>query len=118
MARTAIMLALGALFVFGCATTDHVDDANTGGGMTDGGEMMSDGIDGGDGDNASLDDAARMGLAVFRNDEGEIVCPVKGGVTTPQTPYGYWDYEGMRYYFCCQGCPLKFAANLEKYAKE
>jgi len=29
----------------------------------------------------------------------------------------YADYKGRRYFFCCAGCPEKFAANPAKYAK-
>lgn len=58
-------------------------------------------------------------LAVFKNNKGEIVCPVQGDViATPEKAFAHQDYEGMRYYFCCGGCPEEFAANPEKYAKK
>ena len=133
MARIAILLALGALLVFGCTTTDQVDDAIMGGGMTVGGEMMPDdgmeaavhahgddslGEDRGDGETSSQSEGAPMDIAVYRNLAGEIEDPVFGIITSPETAVGYQDYEGMRYYFSCIGCKLKFAANPEKYAKK
>lgn len=29
----------------------------------------------------------------------------------------YADYKGRRYFFCCNGCPQKFAKNPAKYSK-
>jgi len=52
----------------------------------------------------------------FTNDKGQIVCPVMGTVIEdPKKAVGYEDYEGKRYYFCCDGCPSQFKANPEKY---
>lgn len=52
----------------------------------------------------------------FTNDKGEIVCPVMGTVIEdPSKAVGYQDYEGKRYYFCCDGCPAQFKADPEKY---
>lgn len=57
-------------------------------------------------------------LAAFRNDAGELVCPVQGDVIPDaDKAAGFQDYEGKRYYFCCAGCPEAFAADPAKYAK-
>lgn len=49
--------------------------------------------------------------------DGKIVCPVMKGVEISNTEgKKYQDYEGVRYYFCCDGCPEKFAAEPAKYA--
>ena len=48
----------------------------------------------------------------------EVTCPVmtnekfKVSVATPVV-----DYKGKAYFMCCNGCPQKFMANPEKYAK-
>lgn len=50
-------------------------------------------------------------------EDGKIVCPVMKGVEISNTDgKKYQDYEGVRYYFCCDGCPEKFAADPAKYA--
>lgn len=30
----------------------------------------------------------------------------------------YFDYKGRRYFFCCKGCPERFQANPERFAKK
>lgn len=52
----------------------------------------------------------------FTNSEGQIVCPVMGTVTSEKDAVGYQDYNGKRYYFCCDDCPDKFKADPAKYA--
>lgn len=55
----------------------------------------------------------------YTNDQGEIVCPVMGTVIKDKTKaVGYQDYEGKRYYFCCDGCPDTFKEDPAKYAKK
>lgn len=53
---------------------------------------------------------------VFANDKGEALCPVMGGAMADTTSLKYEDYEGKRYYFCCDECPDKFHADPAKYA--
>lgn len=53
----------------------------------------------------------------FTNENGEIVCPVMGGViASADKAVGHQDYEGKRYYFCCGGCPDQFKADPAKFA--
>jgi YHS domain-containing protein len=55
--------------------------------------------------------------AAFTNAKGEIVCPVMGTViASADKAVGHQDYEGKRYYFCCDGCPDQFKADPAKYA--
>ncbi len=58
-------------------------------------------------------------IVAFRNDAGELVCPVMGSVIkTEEDAVGHQDYEGKRYYFCCGDCPEQFKANPEKFTKK
>jgi YHS domain-containing protein len=67
-------------------------------------------------DNATDTATDTATLAAFRNDAGELVCPVQGDVIPdPEKSAGFQDYKEMRYYFCCAGCPEAFAADPEKY---
>lgn len=55
----------------------------------------------------------------FTNDKGQIICPVMGSVIeSKDKAVSYQDHEGMRYYFCCDGCPDQFKNDPEKYAKK
>lgn len=46
-----------------------------------------------------------------------MYCSVMGSpVKSYAKASGYADYEGTRYYFCCAGCDVKFAAEPAKYA--
>ena len=57
-------------------------------------------------------------LVVYTNEEGEALCPVmENAVPDTEAAVGYQDHEGVRYYFCCTGCPEQFAANPEQYIK-
>ena len=131
MARILVLLALGGLLAFGCTdATDHTDDADSSSDTIDSdvdGDDHTHGDDDIDGDShegddqdddetSSLNDGAPTDLVVYRNLAGEIEDPVFGILTTPETAVAYQDYKGMRYYFSCIGCKLKFAANPEKYA--
>ena len=50
-------------------------------------------------------------LVVYSNEEGEAVCPVMDNVISEvEFAKGHQDYEGVRYYFYCDGCPEAFAA--------
>lgn len=55
----------------------------------------------------------------YTNEKGEIVCPVMGTVIeSKDKAVGYQDYNGVRYYFCCDGCPEQFKKDPDKYAKK
>ncbi len=43
-------------------------------------------------------------------------CPVNGEVASKET--ARVDYNGVRYSFCCDGCPQEFAKNPTKYANK
>ncbi|MEO7453566.1 MAG: YHS domain-containing protein [Fimbriimonadales bacterium] len=53
---------------------------------------------------------------VFANDKGVALCPVMGDEIKDTAGLKYEDYEGKRYYFCCDVCPEKFHAEPAKYA--
>jgi YHS domain-containing protein len=53
----------------------------------------------------------------FTNKDGKIVCAVMGTeLASEKDAVNYSDFEGVRYYFCCDGCKPLFDANPEKYA--
>lgn len=62
---------------------------------------------------------AESDVVVFRNENGDIVCPVMGTVipSTEKAVGGYRDYQGKRYYFCCAECAPKFDQNPDAYAE-
>ena len=48
----------------------------------------------------------------YRNEKGEILCPVmKSVVASKEEAVGFADHGGKRYYFCCAMCPDKFKAD-------
>lgn len=53
---------------------------------------------------------------VHTNAEGKVLCPVMNAVVEDVSGMKYQDYEGKRYYFCCDGCPETFAKDPAKYA--
>jgi YHS domain-containing protein len=47
-----------------------------------------------------------------------LFCPIEKQKLSGYMAAGsYRDYEGVRYYFCCDGCPTDFAKDPAKYAK-
>lgn len=78
-----------------------------------------------DSDKASIDTAGENNsdapeveaeLVEFRNNDGELVCPVMGDVIgSADEAFAFQDYEGTRYYFCCGMCPDSFEADPDKY---
>ncbi len=64
---------------------------------------------------ASTDNSATATPVVFKNDAGQIVCPVMGSTTTEKDAVGHQDYNGKRYYFCCGDCPEQFKADPAKF---
>lgn len=116
----AILAVLGAVALWGCSKTENkptdttppsdstssttqekpAPDANVGGATAHAGDTTAEPI-------------------AFTNDKGQIVCPVMGTVIeSKDKAVGYQDYEGVRYYFCCDGCPEQFKKDPEKYAKK
>lgn len=62
-------------------------------------------------------DATAAALPIHKNDKGEILCPVMGTpIASVDKAVGHQDFEGTRYYFCCDGCPDQFKADPAKYA--
>jgi xanthine dehydrogenase accessory factor len=58
---------------------------------------------------AALSPAKPRAVAAYRN-------PVCGIVVDPQSARHVVDYEGAKFYFCCDGCKTTFDANPGKYA--
>ena len=59
------------------------------------------------------------GVTIHKNAAGEVECPImEAAVKSPDRSVGYQDYNGVRYYFCCDMCPEKFRANPSKYAEK
>lgn len=54
-------------------------------------------------------------LVVFKMDN-KVVCPVMGSDIKSPEDAKYQDYNGVRYYFCCDDCPPQFKADPAKYA--
>lgn len=63
--------------------------------------------------------AADGQVAAYRNEEGNLLCPVMNVVIKSESDAkGYQDYEGKRYYFCCAVCTGKFTSDPARYAKK
>lgn len=46
-----------------------------------------------------------------------LTCPVMNSeIKSEGTAFSYADYNGVRYFFCCGGCPTPFAGNPSMYA--
>ncbi len=51
----------------------------------------------------------------FKKD-GKLWCPVMDSeVESAEKAVGYQDVDGVRYYFCCAGCPEPFKEDPNKY---
>jgi YHS domain-containing protein len=58
-------------------------------------------------------------LAAYRDDQGRLICPVMGTVIASEDKaFDSYDHNGVRYYFCCGGCPEQFKANPEQYLRK
>lgn len=57
------------------------------------------------------------GNVYFVDEKGQkhFVCPVMGNQGVVSAKIEYSDYDGKRYYFCCEGCKPKFDAEPKKY---
>lgn len=63
--------------------------------------------------------ASGASLANYTDAEGNLICPVKGNkIASAEAATGSQEFEGKKYYFCCQGCPEAFAKDPAKYAKK
>jgi YHS domain-containing protein len=141
----AAALAVFALVPIGCApeaTADDTTKASTGTTGEDEGPMEETGTDddededdgpvGADdekveGEPKTADTTAmatppakvEMKPVAFTNDKGELVCPVmKSVIASESSSVGFQDFEGKRYYFCCDGCPQVFKKDPAKWAKK
>ena len=47
----------------------------------------------------------------------ELLDPVCGMTIAPEDAAGHVDYQGQRYYFCCQACKMEFDDNPDAYAR-
>ncbi|MCC6403174.1 MAG: YHS domain-containing protein [Fimbriimonadaceae bacterium] len=108
----ATLTALAVVFLIGCAPEPEAaasgENANA---------VKSTGAATGD---AKLQAAAwPTDIEISKDAEGNVVCPVMGTkVESPEKAVGYQDYEGKRYYFCCDGCPGAFKKDPAKYVKK
>ena len=58
-------------------------------------------------------------VKIHKNEKGEVVCPImKDAIASPDKAVGFQDYEGVRYYFCCNMCPEKFKSDPKQYAEK
>ena len=65
---------------------------------------------------AAAGPATSASLPIYKNDKGEMICPVSGDVVKSiDKAAGFQDYKGKRYYFCCPMCPPKFKADPDKF---
>lgn len=62
--------------------------------------------------------AKQATLVDFKNEKGELVCPVTGEEIADKTKAaGHKDYNGKTYYFCCKMCPPLFDKEPAKFAE-
>jgi YHS domain-containing protein len=116
--RLLVALALFAsLFAFGCTPqAEPTDSPSVSGAPQDDHEHNV--VKGDDDSIGDKDDAPTTELAVYRNDEGKIMCPVMNApIESEDKAFSHTDYNGKRYYFCCDGCPTVFDKNKDEYAK-
>jgi YHS domain-containing protein len=56
-------------------------------------------------------------LPEFKDQNGRLACPVMGDIVdSPAEATSHADYQGVRYYFCCDSCEKRFAADPEAFA--
>jgi len=53
-----------------------------------------------------------------QGDDFYFVCPVSGEEGKLADNTNYTDYQGQRYYFCCEKCPADFAKDPDKFVKQ
>ncbi len=55
-------------------------------------------------------------VTAYRDEAGHLFCPVmQVEIASEGDAVGHYDYEGVRYYFCCAACPDRFQADPDKY---
>jgi YHS domain-containing protein len=60
---------------------------------------------------------AATALPEFKDANGRLACPVMGDVVeSAAMSSGFADYEGVRYYFCCNSCAERFALSPATFA--
>ncbi len=93
-----LLLAVGlAAFMFGCAPSDEAPAEGTPAPETE--TTMT------DDSSTPAGESGDMEMAVFRDKDGDIVCPMMGAkISDPSKAVGHVDYEGVRYYLCCDAC--------------
>jgi YHS domain-containing protein len=124
----AALLAL--VLAAGCTPAPDAQaeaDGTANGAMTDHDDATEDADEPGDsdakedeepGDTKVTGSDGGMTLAVYRNAEGQLACPVMNSpIESEEKAFSHTDYNGKRYYFCCNGCPEVFEKNKDKYAK-
>jgi YHS domain-containing protein len=123
--RLLVALAfLVSIFAFGCTPPAEATDNPTVSGATKDDDATEDQDEPGDVDDNDdaegddKDDAPKTELAVYRNAEGKITCPVMNTpIESEEKAFSHTDYNGKRYYFCCDGCPAVFDKKKDEYAK-
>lgn len=61
---------------------------------------------------------ALPGIYITRPTKKSLVCPaMKNTIASYADAYGYGDFEGVRYYFCCGGCDKDFRESPAKFAR-
>ncbi len=69
----------------------------------------------GSGETSKTEGGATAEPVAFKKD-GKLWCPVMDSeVESAEKAVGYQDVDGVRYYFCCEGCPEPFKADPQKY---
>lgn len=97
---------LSALILLGCSDDKQKGDTNTPNKEPDNSTTKP-----------AVDGMGETETIAFTNKDGKIVCAVMGTeIASEKDAVNYSDFEGVRYYFCCDGCKPLFDANPEKYA--
>lgn len=67
------------------------------------------------GETSKTEGGATAEPVAFKKD-GKLWCPVMDQeVESVEKAVGYQDVDGVRYYFCCAGCPEPFKEDPNKY---
>ncbi len=90
------ILSIAAIFVFGCSNNETKTEESK---------------------PTSTISPTEATYVAFKNDKGELVCPVMGNVIASEDKAtGHADFEGKRYFFCCGSCDEPFNKEPKKYA--
>ncbi len=72
----------------------------------------------GSGETSKTEGGATAEPVAFKKD-GKLWCPVMDTeVESVEKAVGYQDVDGVRYYFCCAGCPEPFKEDPNKYVSK